>query len=69
MGAVSMCPECEKGGREGRWRDSPMEPKGPLLDDCSAPSWDFLRFFDLPDIFRFRVWIPSFFMVRGRLML
>jgi hypothetical protein len=27
-----------------------------------------LHFFDLLDIFRFRVWMPSFFIVRGLLI-
>lgn len=31
-------------------------------------SWDFLLFLDLLDIFLFRVWMPSFFMVSGRLI-
>lgn len=35
------------------------------LDSSSKHSAPFLFFLDLLDIFRFRVWIPSFFMVSG----
>jgi len=39
-----------------------------LLGKSSRLSWTFLHFLDLLDIFRFLVWIPSFFMVRGLLI-
>lgn len=39
-----------------------------LFENSSKPSWVFLLFLDLLDIFLFRVWIPSFFMVSGRLI-
>lgn len=37
------------------------------LDSSSKHSAPFLLFLDLLDIFRFRVWMPSFFMVSGLL--
>lgn len=40
-----------------------------LLGKSSSASCTFLHFFDLLDIFRFRVWMPSFFIVRGLLIL
>jgi len=75
VGVLSMWPECEKGGKEDMWRDSAAAglKEAELfsirrLEKSSRPSGDFLLFLDLLDIFRFRVWIPSFFMVRGRLI-
>lgn len=73
VGVVNMWPECEKGGKEDMWRDRAAGLKElllsiRLLEKSSMLSWDFLLFLDLLDILRFRVWIPSFFMVRGRLI-
>lgn len=73
VGVGRMCPEWLKGGR---WPTGAMCParaaalKGEALscthrDSSSKHSAPFLLFLDLLDIFRFRVWMPSFFMVRG----
>lgn len=73
VGVGKMCPEWLKGGR---WLTGAMCParaaalKGEAfscihLDSSSKHSVPFLFFLDLLDIFRFRVWIPSFFMVSG----
>lgn len=73
VGVGKMCPEWLKGGR---WLTGAMCParaaalKGEdfsciHLDSSSKHSVPFLFFLDLLDIFRFRVWIPSFFMVSG----
>lgn len=73
VGVGKMCPEWLKGGR---WPTGAMCPasvaalKGEAfscihLDSSSKHSAPFLFFLDLLDIFRFRVWIPSFFMVSG----
>lgn len=75
VGVGRMCPEWLKGGR---WPTGAMCParaaalKGDdfscmHLDSSSKHSAPFLLFLDLLDIFRFRVWIPSFFMVNGLL--
>lgn len=73
VGVLSMWPECEKGGKDDMWRERAAGLKEllsiRLLEKSSMPSWDFLLFLDLLDIFLFRVWMPSFFMVRGRLIL
>lgn len=73
VGVVSMWLECEKGGKDDMWRDSAAGLKElllsiRLLEKSSMLSWDFLLFLDLLDIFLFLVWMPSFFMVRGRLI-
>lgn len=73
VGVGKMCPEWLKGGR---WPTGAMCParaaalKGEAfscmhLDSSSKHSAPFLFFLDLLDIFRFRVWMPSFFMVSG----
>lgn len=73
VGVGKMCPEWLKGGR---WPTGAMCParaaalKGEAfscmhLDSSSKHSAPFLFFLDLVDIFRFLVWIPSFFMVSG----
>lgn len=73
VGAGRMCPEWLKGGR---WPTGAMCPaKAAALngvdfscmhfDSSSKHSLPFLLFLDLLDIFLFRVWIPSFFMVSG----
>lgn len=73
VGVGRMCPEWLKGGR---WPTGAMCPakvaalKGDdfsciHLESSSKHSAPFLLFLDLLDIFLFRVWIPSFFMVRG----
>lgn len=73
VGVGKMCPEWLKGGM---WPTGAMCParaaalKGEAfscihLDSSSKHSAPFLFFLDLLDIFRFRVWIPSFFMVSG----
>ena len=73
VGVGKMCPEWLKGGR---WPTGAMCParaaalKGDAfscmhLDSSSKHSAPFLFFLDLLDIFRFRVWMPSFFMVSG----
>lgn len=75
VGVGRMCPEWLKGGR---WPTGAMCParaaalKGDdfscmHLESSSKHSAPFLLFLDLLDIFRFRVWIPSFFMVNGLL--
>lgn len=75
VGVGKMCPEWLKGGR---WPTGAMCParaaalKGEAfscihLDSSSKHSAPFLFFLDLVDIFRFLVWIPSFFMVSGLL--
>ena len=73
VGVVSMWLECEKGGKDDMWRDRAAGLKElllsiRLLEKSSMLSWDFLLFLDLLDIFLFLVWMPSFFMVRGRLI-
>lgn len=73
VGVVSMWLECEKGGKEDMWRESAAGLKElllsiRLLEKSSMLSCDFLLFLDLLDILRLRVWMPSFFMVRGRLI-
>ena len=73
VGVGSMWPEWLKGGR---WPTGAMCParaaalKGEALscthlDSSSKHSDPFLLFLDLLDIFRFRVWMPSFFIVSG----
>lgn len=74
VGVVNMWPECEKGGKDDMWRDraaglNELVLSIRLLEKSSMLSWAFLLFFDLLDIFLFLVWMPSFFMVRGRLIL
>lgn len=75
VGVGKMCPEWLNGGR---WPTGAMCParaaalKGEAfscihLDSSSKHSAPFLFFLDLVDIFRFLVWIPSFFMVSGLL--
>lgn len=73
VGVVNMWPECEKGGKDDMWRDraaglNELVLSIRLLEKSSMLSWAFLLFFDLLDIFLFLVWMPSFFMVRGRLI-
>lgn len=74
VGVLSMWPECEKGGKEDMWREraaglNELLLSIRLLEKSSRPSpEDFLLFLDLLDILRLRVWMPSFFMVRGRLI-
>lgn len=73
VGVLSMWPECEKGGKEDMWREraaglNELLLSIRLLEKSSRPSpEDFLLFLDLLDILRLRVWMPSFFMVRGLL--
>lgn len=70
VGVCKMWPEWLKGGK---WPMGPMwlaRLKGEdfscmHLESSSKHSDPFLFFLDLLDIFRFLVWIPSFFMVRG----
>lgn len=73
VGVGRICPEWLKGGK---WPIGVMWParaaalKGEdfscmHLDSSSKHSEPFLLFLDLLDIFLFRVWIPSFFMVSG----
>lgn len=76
VGVGNMCPEWLKGGRWPMWvmwlaRPGPA-PKGEALscmhlDNSSKLSPARLFLLDLLDIFRLRVWMPSFFMVRGLL--
>lgn len=73
MGVVSMWPECEKGGNEVMCRERAAGLKEllfsiRLLEKSSMLSCDFLLFLDLLDIFLLRVWMPSFFIVSGRLI-
>lgn len=55
------------------WRESAAGLKELLfsisdLEKSSMLSCDFLLFLDLLDIFLFLVWMPSFFIVSGRLI-
>lgn len=76
VGVGSMCPEWLKGGRWPMWAmwlvRPGAPPKGEALscmhfDSSSKPSPARLFLLDLLDILRLRVWMPSFFMVRGLL--
>lgn len=76
VGVGSMCPEWLKGGRWPMWAMWLVRPGAPPkgedlscmhLDSSSKPSPARLFLLDLLDILRLRVWIPSFFMVRGLL--
>lgn len=76
VGVGSMCPEWLKGGRWPMWvmwlARPGAPPKGEALscmhlESSSKPSPDRLFLLDLLDILRLRVWMPSFFMVRGLL--
>lgn len=73
VGVGKMCPEWLKGGRCPTGAICPARVAALKeeafscihLDSSSKHSAPFLFFLDLLDIFRFRVWIPSFFMVSG----
>lgn len=76
VGVGSMCPEWENGGRWPMWAMWLVRPGAPPkgddlscmhLDSSSKLSPTRLFLLDLLDILRLRVWIPSFFMVRGLL--
>lgn len=72
VGVVSMWLEWLKGEmwlRDDMCLERAAGLKELLLEKSSSASCTFLHFFDLLDIFRFRVWIPSFFIVRGLLIL
>lgn len=71
VGVVSMWPVWLKGEmwlRAGMCLDRAAGLKEPVLGKSSSASCTFLHFLDLLDIFRFLVWIPSFFIVRGLLI-
>lgn len=76
VGVGSMCPEWLNGGRWpmcDMWLARAVAlPNGEVLssmhlESSSKPSPDRLLLLDLLDIFRLRVWMPSFFMVSGLL--
>ena len=76
VGVGSMCPEWLKGLRWLIWVMWLAKPGGPPkcedlscmhFESSSKPSPARLLLLDLLDILRLRVWIPSFFMVRGLL--
>lgn len=71
VGVVSMWLEWLKGEmwlRDDMCLERAAGLKELLLGKSSRASCTFLHFFDLLDIFRFRVWMPSFFIVRGLLI-
>lgn len=67
-GFIAWCMEGEKAGAPKPGKPFPSRRNSDMAIMPPMPD-PFLPFLDFVDIFRFLVWMPSFFMVSGRFTL